>query len=73
VKRYLEYYVSEEGEVDDKLTLSSEGFACLTEDLEDLIDKYTGIEDVGFMRCGMIRESVIDLIDEVLEEKEKGK
>ena len=29
MNRYLEYYVSEEGEVDDKLTLSSEGFACL--------------------------------------------
>ena len=72
MNRYLEYYVSEEGEVDDKLTLSSEGFACLTEDLEDLIDKYTGIENVGFMRCAMIRASVMDLIDEVLEEKEKG-
>ena len=44
----------------------------MTEDLEDLIDKYTGIENVGFMKCGMIRASVMDLIDEVLEEKEKG-
>lgn len=72
MNRYLEYYVFEDGEVDDKLTLSSEGFACLTEDLENLIDKYTGIENSGFMRCAMIRVDVIDLIDEVLEEKEKG-
>jgi len=72
MSEYLEYYVSEEGEVDDKLTLSSEGFACLTEDLEDLIDKYTGIENVGFMRCAMIRVDVMDLIDEILKEQEKS-
>ena len=72
MNRYLEYYVSEEGEVDDKLTLSSEGFACLTEDLEDLIDKYTGIENVGFMRCAMIRVDVMDLIDEILKEQEQS-
>ena len=42
---YFDNYIDEEGEVDEKLTLNSNGFACLTEDIESLVDKYTGVED----------------------------
>jgi hypothetical protein len=41
----VDKYVDEEGNVDNKLTLTSEGFACLTDDLEEIIDKYTGTTD----------------------------
>ena len=36
MSKYFDYYVSEEGEVDNELTLTSEGFAQLTDDLEEL-------------------------------------
>jgi len=61
---YLEHYVTEEGETEKKLSLSSEGFACLTEDLEGLVDKYTGIEGSSFSKCAMIRAGIMDLIHE---------
>ena len=67
---YLEHYVTEEGGIEKKLSLSSEGFACLTEDLEDLVDKYTGIEDSSFAKCGMIREGIMDLIHEIINKEQ---
>ena len=67
---YLEHYVTEEGEVEKKLSLSSEGFTCLTEDLEDLVDKYTGIENSGFMQCSNIRLDTIDLIHEIINKEQ---
>jgi len=66
---YLEHYVTEEGKTEKKLSLSSEGFACLTEDLEDIINKYTGIENSGFMQCSNIRLDTIDLINEIINKK----
>ena len=63
---YFDNYKDEEGNVDNKLTLTSEGFACLTEDLEFIVDKYTGIEDVGFMQCSEIRTNMIELIHSII-------
>ena len=59
-------YIDEEGNVDEKLTLNSEGFICLTEDIESLVDKYTGVEDSSFMKCAEIRLDVMDLIHSII-------
>ena len=59
-------YIDEEGNVDEKLTLNSNGFACLTEDIESLVDKYTGVEDSSFMKCAEIRLDVMDLIHSII-------
>ena len=67
---YLEHYVTEEGGIEKKLSLSSEGFAYLTEDLEDLVNKYTGIENSGFMQCSNIRLDTIDLIHEIINKEQ---
>ena len=63
-------YIDDDGKVDEKLTLNSIGFACLTEDIENLINKYTGIEDSSFMKCAEIRLDVMDLIHSIIN-KEK--
>ena len=63
-------YIDEEGNVDEKLTLNSIGFACLTEDIESLVDKYTGVEDSSFMKCVEIRLDVMDLIHSIINKEE---
>tara|TARA_R110002167_G_scaffold9686_5_gene44832 strand:- start:74 stop:286 length:213 start_codon:yes stop_codon:yes gene_type:complete len=63
-------YIDDDGKVDEKLTLNSIGFACLTEDIESLVDKYTGVEDSSFMKCAEIRLDVMDLIHSIIN-KEK--
>ena len=63
---YFDNYIDEEGNVDEKLTLNSIGFACLTEDIESLVDKYTGVEDSSFMKCAEIRLDVMDLIHSII-------
>ena len=63
-------YIDEEGNVDEKLTLNSIGFACLTEDIESLVDKYTGVEDSSFMKCAEIRLDVMDLIHSIINKEE---
>jgi len=63
---YFDNYIDEEGNVDEKLTLNSEGFICLTEDIESLVDKYTGVEDSSFMKCVEIRLDVMDLIHSII-------
>jgi len=67
---YFDNYIDEEGKRDDKLTLNSEGFICLTEDIESLVNKYTGVEDSSFMKCAEIRFDVMDLIHSIIN-KEK--
>ena len=59
-------YIYDDGKVDEKLTLNSIGFACLTEDIENLVNKYTGIEDSSFMKCAEIRLDVMDLIHSII-------
>ena len=63
---YFDNYIDEEGNVDEKLTLNAIGFACLTEDIESLVDKYTGVEDSSFMKCAEIRLDVMDLIHSII-------
>ena len=67
---YFDNYIDEEGNVDEKLTLNSIGFACLTEDIESLVDKYTGVEDSSFMKCVEIRLDVMDLIHSIINKEE---
>ena len=67
---YFDNYIDEEGNVDEKLTLNSEGFICLTEDIESLVDKYTGVEDSSFMKCAEIRLDVMDLIHSIINKEE---
>ena len=67
---YFDNYIDEEGKRDDKLTLNSEGFICLTEDIESLVNKYTGVEDSSLMKCAEIRLDVMDLIHSIIN-KEK--
>lgn len=69
VSKWIGRYVDEEGNVDNKLTLTSEGFASLTEDLEYIVDKYTGIDNASFMKCGEIRTDVIELIHSIINEE----
>jgi hypothetical protein len=75
---YLDKYIDEEGNVDERLTLNSNGFACLTNDIENIVDKYTGniseitgVESAGFMKCSEIREELMELIHEIINKKEK--
>jgi len=73
--QWVDKYVDEEGNVDNKLTLTSEGFACLTDDLEEIIDKYTGSEDWMennnyFGARSDIRLDLMDLIHDIVNKKE---
>ena len=68
---YFDNYKDEEGNVDNKLTLTSEGFACLTDDLEEIIDKYTGTTDWTevnnyFGARSEIRLDLMDLIHSII-------
>jgi len=42
--QYFDIYVDDDGNKDTKPTLNSDGFAQLTEDLEELVTKFTGID-----------------------------
>lgn len=72
---WVDKYVDEEGNVDNKLTLTSEGFACLTDDLEEIIDKYTGSEDWMennnyFGARSDIRLDLMDLIHDIVNKEQ---
>ena len=70
--KYVEHYVDEDGRVDNKLTLNEDGFVELSEDLEAIIEKFTGIEGyiMGGDRGAEIREDLMDLIHEIINEEE---
>ena len=40
---YVDKYVDEKGNADNQLSLNSDGYSYLTEDLEEIISKYSGI------------------------------
>tara|TARA_R100001463_G_scaffold93364_2_gene148070 strand:+ start:441 stop:650 length:210 start_codon:yes stop_codon:yes gene_type:complete len=63
-KTYFEHYVDDDGAVDDQLTLTSDGFASLTDDIEGLIEKYTS--QSAFGKCTEIRNDAIDLIHSII-------
>ena len=68
--KYVGHFVDEDY-IDDQLTLTSEGFLELTEDLEAIVDKFTGIEGyiMGGDRGAEIREDLMDLIHEIINEE----
>ena len=70
--KYVEHYVDEDGRVDNKLTLNEDGFVELSEDLEAIIEKFTGIEGyiMGGDRGAEIREDLMDLIHEIINGEE---
>ena len=85
MNNYIDKYVDQDGSVDDhgnyefmdnKLTLNSDGFACLTDDLEEIIDKYTGSEDWientnHFNARSEIRLELMDLIHDIVNIQEQ--
>lgn len=42
--QYFDIYVDDDGNKDTKPTLNSDGFAELTNDLEGLVNKFTGLD-----------------------------
>ena len=68
VNKYVEHFVDEDY-VDDQLTLTSGGFLELTEDLEAIVEKFTGVDGAGFMKCAQIREDLMELIHEIINEE----
>jgi len=69
--KYVERFVDEDY-VDDQLTLTSDGFVELSEDLEAIIEKFTGVDGAGFMKCTQIREDLMDLIHEIINEEKEA-
>lgn len=84
MNKWIDKYLDECGEpnefgnyevIDDKLTLNCDGFACLTDDLEEIIDKYTGSEDWikntnHFNARSEIRLELMDLIHDIVNAQE---
>tara|TARA_R100000963_G_C4536574_1_gene35614 strand:+ start:78 stop:311 length:234 start_codon:yes stop_codon:yes gene_type:complete len=73
--KWIDKYVDEEGNVDNKLTLNSDGFACLTDDLEEIVDKYTGSDEWSennnyFGARSEIRLDLMDLIHSIINKEE---
>ena len=67
---YFDNYIDEEGKRDDKLTLNSIGFDNLTYDIENLVDKYTGVENSSLMKCAEIRLDIMDLIHSIINKEQ---
>ena len=75
MSNYFDNYKDEQGNVDNKLTLNSDGFACLTDDLEEIIDKYTGTTDWievnnYFGARSEIRLDLMDLIHSIINKEQ---
>ena len=75
MSNYFDNYKDEQGNVDNKLTLNSDGFACLTDDLEEIIDKYTGTTDWievnnYFGERSEIRLDLMDLIHSIINKEQ---
>lgn len=77
--KYVDYYTEEDNEgnitfTDKELTLTSEAFILLTDDLEELIDKYANVEDwiendKYYQRTNEIRQDLFDLIHDIVNSK----
>ena len=73
--KYVDHYTEQDKEgnitfTDKELSLTSEGFISLTHDIEELVDKYTGKEESAFMKCSEIRLDLMDLIHDIVNNKE---
>jgi|TARA_R110002020_G_scaffold158028_1_gene341057 hypothetical protein len=69
MSKYFEYYVDDDGTVDDQLTLTSDAHASLTDDIEELVEKYTAGES-AFGKCSEIRNDMVDLIHQIINGEE---
>tara|TARA_B110000858_G_scaffold8654_1_gene9226 strand:+ start:1005 stop:1271 length:267 start_codon:yes stop_codon:yes gene_type:complete len=71
--KYVGHYVDDTGVVDEHFTLNEDGFVELSEDLEAIIEKFTGIEGyiMGGDRGAEIREDLMDLIHELVNGEEE--
>ena len=79
--KYVDYYTEEDNEgnitfTDKQLFLNSEGIIALTEDLEQIIDKFTGSEEwqenKDFSHTwSEIRFDLMDLIHDIVNSKEE--
>jgi hypothetical protein len=78
--KYVDYYTEQDSEgcirfTDNNLTLNSDGMIGLTDDLEEIINKFTGSEewqenkDFWNTRC-KIRFDLMDLIEDIVNSKE---
>ncbi len=67
-KNYFEHYVDDDGTVDDQLTLTSDAYATLTDDIEELVEKYT--DESAFGKCSEIRNDMVDLIHQIINGEE---
>jgi hypothetical protein len=79
--KYVDYYTEQDNEgnitfTDTQLSLNSDGMIALTEDLEEIIDKFTGSEewqeneDFWHTWSG-IRFDLMDLIHDIVNNKEE--
>ena len=78
--KYVDHYTEEDNEgnitfTDNKLTLTSKAFISLTDDLEEIIDKYADVEDwiendKYYHTTNEIRQDVMDLIHNIVNNKE---
>ena len=75
--QYFDIYVDDDGNKDTKPTLNSDGFAQLTDDLEELINKFTGID--AFSLCSSdddlnnIRLDLMEYLDKKVNQWNTGK
>ena len=68
---YVDKYVDEKGNADNQLSLNSDGYSYLTEDLEEIISKYTGTEEwikdsSSWNEMCEIRLNLMDLIHSIV-------
>ncbi len=72
--KYVGHYVDDTGHVDENFTLNEDGFVELSEDLEAIIEKFTGIEGyiMGGDRGAEIREDLMDWIHELVNGEEEA-
>lgn len=64
---YFEFYEDDDGVVDTKLSLTSEGFESLSVSLEEILKEHTGVEMLcpeSDQLCA-IREQFLDLLETI--------
>ena len=78
--KYVDHYKEQDNKgnitfTDKELTLTSEAFISLTDDLEELIDKYANVEDwiendKYYHTTNEIRQDLMILIHDIINNKE---
>ena len=78
--KYVDHYTEQDNEgnitfTDKELTLTSKAFISLTDDLEELIDKYANVEDwiendKYYHTTNKIRQDLMILIHDIINNRE---